>query len=59
MRKKKGVTITTTITRAQEEAIEALVYEDLWASRAEFIRSAINNELERKYEERKAVKKKS
>lgn len=57
---KKGINIECNITRAQDEAIEALVEKGFWKSRSEFIRHSINKlldiELEKLRQSRKKTK---
>ena len=47
MAKKRGVPISTSITRAQEEMIDVLIKEGRIANRSEFIRAAIEDRIDK------------
>lgn len=56
MARKRGVPISTSITRAQEEMIEVLIREGRVANRSEFIRAAIEDRIDKELSKMKRKK---
>ncbi len=56
MAKRKGIPISINITRAQEEMIDAFIEHGKIASRAEFIRGAVDERIEKELNKKRGKK---